>query len=232
MLIEVLCEDKSSQPILNKVLGDETERRNVSGQRHELRVHPHRGKGYIPKDLYRKPSIERSGLLDMLPAKLRAYQRCAGICPVLLVVELDADDDNPDWLYQNLEFQIRTFNPDNLFVIGIAVEEMESWLMGDWTAIVQAYPEADRAAWRRYRQDSISGTWEALADVIEGKSKRRELEEAGYPAVGSYKYRWADRIAPFIDPLRNESPSFQQFYSRFLKLLNLAEEREINRNAG
>lgn len=232
MLIEVLCEDKSSKPILEKILGDEIESRNARGHHHELHIHPHRGKGYIPKDLYQKPRFERSGILDMLPAKLRAYQRCVDVRPLMVVVVMDADDDNPDQLYQNLEYQIRKFNPDNLFVIGLAVEEMEAWFLGDWTAIVQAYPDADYKAWKRYKQDSITGSWEALADVVEGKSKRRELEEEGYPAVGSYKYRWAARISPHLDPDRNESPSFQQFYNRFRKILNLAEERENELDAG
>lgn len=226
MLIEVLCEDLSFRPILEKVLGDIVSSRNARGRKHELHIHPHRGKGYIPKDLYQKPKFERSGILDMLPAKLRAYQRCVAIRPMLVVVVLDADDDDPDQLYQNLEFQIRKFNPDNLFVIGIAVEEMEAWLMGDWTAIVRAYPDANHKAWKRYKQDSVEGTWEALADVTEGKKKRRKLEEEGYPAVGSYKYRWATRISRYIDPVRNESPSFRKFYERFQRILDRAEERE------
>lgn len=222
MRIEVLCEDKSSVPILQKILGDELGRRK---QVHELAVHPHRGKGKTPHDLNEKPKSYQGGLLHLLPAKLRAYERLAGKLDILLVVVLDIDRDDLDELYQSLEYQFRTLSPSRFFVIGICVEETESWLLGDEKALFTAYPEADRKIYRGYVQDSICGTWEVLASVLEGRDKGEELEQVGYPAVGIFKSEWAERIAPYMSVEANRSPSFHKFISRFNDILTRAEER-------
>ena len=225
MLIEVLCEDKSSLPILYEVFDQVFASREEPPLPYELNVHPHRGKGYLPKNIHAVPKVVHSGLLDLLPAKLRAYEKVEGKPPILVVVILDSDDDDKDQLYQDIEFLIRSFSPRNLFVIGISVEEMEAWLLGDWEAIEQAYPEADKKRWQAYKQDSICGSWECLAEIIEGKDKAEELIEVGYPAVGAYKYRWAERIAPFMKNERNRSMSFQDFLTRLNHILDIADER-------
>ncbi|MDD7401354.1 MAG: hypothetical protein SPK23_02280 [Eubacteriales bacterium] len=222
MRIEVLCEDKSSVPVLRELLAAELDQR-PSGQDHRIYYHPHRGLGFLPADLQARPLASQTGLYDLLPAKLRAYQSLAPDLKMLIVVVHDSDDKNPDTCYQQLEYLFRRLSPDHYFVIGIAVEELESWLMGDFVAIQQAYPQADRERWSRYQQDSICGTWEQLAFVLEGRKKAQQLIRLGYPAVGIYKSEWAQRIAPFMDAQRNRSPSLQLFLKRFNAILSRAE---------
>lgn len=51
-------------------------------------------------------------------------------------------------------------------VFCIAVEEMEAWLMGDREALLCAYPKAKESVLKEYKQDSICGTWEVLANAV------------------------------------------------------------------
>lgn len=187
-----------------------------------LDIHPHRGKGYIPANLFEKPEYSRSGLLNLLPAKLRAYAHLNREEGLIVCVVLDSDDDDVNRLYQKIEALIRHCAPGRFFVIGISVEEMEAWLLGDPLALRQAFPEADLALLKSYTQDGICGTWELLAQIIEGQEEGRELARIGYPAVGIYKAKWAEAIAPWLDPERNQSPSLQNFIHRFRTMVRLA----------
>ena len=191
-----------------------------------LDIHPHRGKGYIPANLFEKPEYSRSGLLNLLPAKLRAYSHLDRDEALIVCVVLDSDDDDKDCLYQKIEALIRHCAPENFFVIGISVEEMEAWLLGDPLAIRQAFPEADTSLLKTYSQDSVCGTWELLAQIIEGREKGRELAHIGYPAVGIFKAKWAESIAPWLDPERNQSPSLKNFLDRFRSIVRLAAEND------
>ena len=103
-------------------------------------------------------------MLELLPAKCRAYEKAGGVD--VLVVVIDADHDDPSWLYRSLEMTVRQFAPSISFVFGIAVEEMESWLLGDKEAVLAAYPKADQKVIDRYEQDSLVGTWEVLCRAI------------------------------------------------------------------
>jgi hypothetical protein len=223
MRIEVLCEDKSALPVLDQVLKQVLERLDLS-RNFEYYLHPHRGLGSLPGELNARPLATKTGLYDLLPAKLRAYQKLAGQEHFVLVIVHDSDDRDPDDCYRQLEYLCRTFAPDHFFVLGISVEELEAWLLGDWPAIKAAYPEADHKLWKSYRQDSVCGTWELLARVLEGKHKGDELIRVGYPAVGIYKSEWARRISPYMKIERNQSPSLQKFIRRLEKILPMAEE--------
>ncbi len=55
----------------------------------------------------------------------------------------------------------------------------------------------------------MDGTWEAF---------QRLLARAGYPDR-RLKQQWAERIAPHLDPARNQSPSFQCFWQGVQTLL-------------
>ncbi|MGC8494726.1 MAG: hypothetical protein ACP5SH_23625, partial [Syntrophobacteraceae bacterium] len=60
---------------------------------HSFKIIPHRGKGRIPGDPSKKPDPKRQGLLDQLPAKLRAYGRelRSDTDRILVLVDLDHD---------------------------------------------------------------------------------------------------------------------------------------------
>jgi hypothetical protein len=94
---------------------------------------------------------------------------------------------------------------------------MEAWLLGDRNAIVKAFPRAKMHVLHSYRQDSICGTWETLADALfPGGSPA--LKAAGYPRIGEEKCRWASLVGPHLDVEANLSPSLRVFKLGVLKL--------------
>jgi hypothetical protein len=88
----------------------------------------------------------------------------------------------------------------------IAVEELESWFFGDWSAVQAAYPRVPATVPQKsgFRDpDAIAGgTWEAL---------ERVLKQAGYFSTGLRKVELARSVAERMLPNRNKSRSFQAF---------------------
>lgn len=215
MHLEVLAEDKSGsiflEGLLDKVLADN----NISCS---LAVRPHRGKGFYPQNPWDRPKKFASGLLDLLPAKLRAYSKVFVPGDLILLIVLDADEEEPLEVKKEVRNIAVKFGGEIPYVIGISVEEIEAWMLGDLQAVKTAYPDARIQAAANYVQDSICGTWEVLARVILGTDAER-LIRVGYPAIGQYKSEWAARIAPHIRAGKNRSPSFQEFYSLLMRSL-------------
>ncbi len=221
MIIEVLCEDKSSVPVLQSLIPQ-----IAAGYQEiieKIHIYPHRGKGKWPENLKERPKPFASSLLDVLPAKLRAYDQVYQRQEILLVIVLDADDQDQSEIYQNLEYIIRSEAGNKFFVIGIPVEETEAWLLGDPEAVLAAYPAADQKVLEAYPQDAVCHTWEFLARAVL-RDRAERLIKAGYPAVGIYKNRWAEAIAPHLQAARNHSPSFQDYRERLLKVLSWIKE--------
>ena len=76
--------------------------------------------------------------------------------------------------------------------------------------MLAAYPRVRQDVLRQYVQDSVCDTWELLADAVyPGGSSA--IKKAGWPLPGQVKHEWAKKIAPFMDPGRNVSPSFRKF---------------------
>ena len=88
----------------------------------------------------------------------------------------------------------------------IAVEELEAWFFGDWTAVQTAYPRvsASQVSKQGFLDPDavLSGTWEAL---------ERVLKKAGYFKTGLRKMECAKQVAQHMEPARNASRSFQAF---------------------
>jgi hypothetical protein len=226
--IEVLSEDKSGGLVLEYLMAAILAGRTV---KHTYAVRPHRGKGVFPRNEWQKPARFASGLMDLLAAKLRAYTLAFQPDELLLVVVIDADAEPPDKVYAELEHLVRKFGKPLPYVIGISIEEIEAWLLGDPQAIRAAYPEASLKKIASYRQDSICGTWEVLASVIVGRDADRIIR-IGYPAVGQYKQEWSRNIAPFLVPDRNQSPSFQRFRHQLARQLSRQEKFALEQPAG
>ena len=94
---------------------------------------------------------------------------------------------------------------------------MEAWLLGDRNAIAKAFPRAKMNVLHSYRQDSICGTWEILADALfPGGSLALKAE--GYPRIGEEKCRWASLVGKHLDLDANLSPSLRVFRLGLLKL--------------
>jgi len=167
----------------------------------DVEVHTHGGRGSLPQgEALKLPPHPRSrGLLDQLPAKLRAYAAAKQPAP-LVVVLIDADDDDCVDLKRSIVDAARSEAPGVPVLVRIAVEETEAFYLGDWKAIKKAYPRAKQAIFRTYEPDvrPTQGTWELFAEVV---------DENGY----ENKVDWAERMGAVmgIDEAGNRSPSFK-----------------------
>ncbi len=168
-----------------------------------VRVHAHQGKGEIPADPSRLPDPRRRGLLDQLPAKLRAFGASANNAVLVLV---DADSQNCTKLKAALVQMAEQIQPLPPVLFRIAVEESEAFYLGDQRAVKSAYPNANLRLLRDYRPDSIVGTAELFGRVI-GDG-------------GLNKVAWAAMMGDHLttDPGKSRSPSFRAFCAAFPRL--------------
>ena len=206
MHFEVLVEDQSCRialdQILEKILGTDP-------MVHSWRSHHFKGPGCIPSDLHGPRYPKSRLLLDNLPSLLRAYGKSLQeSAAVIVVVDLDRRDCMA--FKRQLLGVLNACNPRPRARFRIAIEESEAWLLGDRNAVKAAYPCARDTVLIDYKQDSICGTWEVLADAVNPKGSKR-LKKVGYPEVGIAKCDWARNIAPHLDVNGNQSKSFQVF---------------------
>jgi hypothetical protein len=193
MHIHVLVEGASEKALLDAFLP----RFQPS---HKHTVHAHQGKGSLPAP-GGVDDPKRRGLLDQLPAKLRAFGRTLDPSAERVLVLVDADSDGCEVLKARIDQVVRACRPPPTAMVRIAVEETEAFYLGDKRAIRAAFGRVRRAPYEAYVQDSICGTWEVFQAVI----------AAPYGA----KVRWAEQIGPHLSVAesgrhRNRSPSFHQ----------------------
>jgi hypothetical protein len=206
MLIEILSEDKSGAVVVERLSERITESEGIKAQ---VNVHPHRGCGSLPKDMTAKPPKFANSLLDLLPSELRAYNKIYAGKDIILIIAMDSDDKDPQALRQEIYSVAAKFAPDIRSVVGISTEEIEAWVLGDKSAIIEAYPDTNKAVLDSYVQDSVCGTWEILCRAVSDNAE--ELIDIGYPAIGHYKALWTENISRYMLPQRNVSPSFNTF---------------------
>lgn len=201
MHIEVLVEDSSGaklvETLLPRVIGPE-------GEPHTWRIRGYKGIGRLPAGLTKADPAKRA-LLDQLPRVLSGYGKTPGIDAVVVV--MDNDDRDCKAFLIELQTLLQRCNPAPLTLFRLAIEEIEAWLLGDRQALLAAYPKAKKDVLDRYRQDSICGTWEMLADAIH-PGGHAAIRKAGWPLPGQVKHEWAERIGPYMDVENNTSPSF------------------------
>lgn len=176
---------------------------------HSFKVIQHRGKGRLPADPVQKPDPRRQGLLDQLPAKLRAYGRTlkSETDRVLVLVDLDHQDCMD--LKRRLVEVANSCEPRPVVMFRIAIEETEAFYLGDLLAVRAAYPQAKLHKMKDYVQDGIYGTWELFGQVIGA-----QVED---------KVGWAGRMATHLGTRwtgkgRNASPSFRHLCRALLTL--------------
>jgi len=205
MHIEILVEDSSGKVLVDvlvpRILGS-------WGSAHTWNIHHYKGIGRIPSGLGKQPDPAKRILLDQLPRILQGYGNTPGIDAVVVI--LDSDHRNcADFLTELKALAARCCPaPNTLF--RLAIEEMEAWYLGDRAALVTAYPRAKSRVLETYKQDSVCGTWELLADAIYSGGSAA-IKKAGWPLPGQVKHEWATRIAPLLDIEQNQSPSFCKF---------------------
>jgi hypothetical protein len=190
---EVLVEGESDVPVIAEVL----RRRFGLVEGVNFAIHPHHGKGKLPRDLLSKPDRRHRGLLDQLPAKLRAYAyRSDEIC---VVVVLDTDRESCVELLTALRSMLaRLPRRPQRVLFRLAIEETESWLIADIDAVASAYRRASLSRLRRIAPDAVVGAAEELGRALGYQA--REL-------TGALKRDWAARIAPHLDLEKPKSPS-------------------------
>jgi hypothetical protein len=205
MHLEVLVEDVSGakliEAVLPKIIGD-------YGITNTWRVHPYRGIGRLPAGLSSKTDPSKRALLDHLPRLLCGYGRTPGIDAVLVI--LDSDRRDPITFLAELENILEHCQAPPVTQFHLAIEEMEAWMLGDRAALLTAYPRAKKDVLNRYRQDSICGTWETLADALYPGGSAA-VQKAGWPLPGQIKNEWVELVSPLLNVEVNTSPSFCKF---------------------
>lgn len=160
-------------------------------------------------------------LLNDLATYLRGFSKSLQNMQAVIVVVMDNDDRDTEAFAAELN-QVAVQNmitTDHVFCI--AVEEMEAWLLGDESAILAAYPNAKLMYLRSYKQDSICGTWEVLADVVyPGGLAGMKKACPAYGEIGKIKSEWASNIGRYMDWDKNVSTSFRFFASEIQKRIS------------
>ena len=173
---------------------------------HDFICYPHQGKGSIPAKPQDPPEPRRFGLLDLLPATLRAYANDPSTAGDGVLIVVDADDEDPAALAQAIGKLVKAYAPAKTLV-RLAVEETEAFYLGDLRAIKSAFPNADMAKARAFEPDSVVGTAEVFGDVI-GDDGLRKVE-------------WAKAMGGHVtaEPGRSRSPSFKALHAGLVDLL-------------
>lgn len=213
MHIEVLVEDSSGAKLVETLLPALI---GSYGEPHTWRVHAYKGIGRLPPNLAAGVDPAKRALLNQLPRLLSGYAKTPGIDAVVVVV----DNDERDWkvFLGELKALLAKCDPAPNTLFRLAIEEMEAWYLGDRQAILAAYPKAKIAVLDSYKQDSICGTWERLADAVYPGGSAA-IRKAGWPLPGQVKHQWADAIARHMNVEENKSPSFAKFRNGILGLI-------------
>ncbi|MEW6064855.1 hypothetical protein P378_12335 [Desulforamulus profundi] len=150
MHFEVLVEDASGaimlESFLEKILGS-------NGQEHTYKIHQYKGIGRIPKNLKGETDPKKRILLDQLPRILRGYGRSLKYYNAAVMVVVDLDKKVCTSFKEELVNILDDCDPKPRTLFRIAIEEMESWLLGDLDAIKKAYPNFKERILDSYIQD-------------------------------------------------------------------------------
>ena len=208
MHFEILVEDISGKAMLEILLP-----KILAGTKgNTFTVHAYKGIGSIPKDLKTSQDPCKRALLNQLPRLLNGYGRTYAYdntqYAVIVVCDLDKRDKQSFLKELHLVLDSCKTKPQTTFCL--AIEESESWLLGDKEAVVKAYPKCNKKILKGYVNDSICGTWERLADVVY-KGGAKSLKAKGIQAVGTEKTSWAKNIGNYLEVTKNKSPSFMFF---------------------
>ena len=167
----------------------------------------------------------KQSLLTRLPQLLRGYTARLAWEQLKVVMLIDRDSDNCLQLKDRLqriatESGLATTEGSTRHVTilnRIVIRELESWFLGDVSALRSVYPRVPASLGERegFRDpDAISGS---AARALE-----RVLGEHGYHPAGLQKVQAAQAIAPHMDVESNRSKSFQVFRDGLRRLVSEA----------
>lgn len=168
-----------------------------------------------PETVYRVITFRGKGdLLHQLPNRLLGYSAwITDEYRILVLVDEDREDCQVlKWTLEqaalNAGLSTKTNNGGQRFQVlnRIVVEELEAWFFGDIQAICQAFPQVPSKVMQSgkfHNPDAIpNGTWETLEKI---------LQRYGYYKGGYRKIEAARAISAKMDPLHNDSHSYQVF---------------------
>lgn len=183
---------------------------------HAIKVHPHQGKGSLPKPT-EQPDPRRRGLLCQLPQKLRALGKAPTSSSDSVLVVVDADKEDCVALKKAQVALVDAMEPRPKVLFRIAVEELEAFYLGDLAGLKRAFPEHDAKLARAFTPDSVCGTAEYFGRVI-GDG-------------GLNKVHWAEVLGPklTIAAQRSRSPSFRALVTGLLRFTAGAPKPEPKR---
>lgn len=194
MHIEFLVEEYSTEVTLNFIVP------KILGDIHTFKIHNFQNK---------------DRLLKRLPERMQAYSKFVPD-DWRIVIIVDQDRDNCQELKNKLcnASSIVTKQKGNIVLHRIAVEELESWFLGDVQAIRVEYERipASLSQTAKFRNpDAITGgTWEQLDRI---------LRKYGY-STGLKKQEFAQKVSPHLDVENNLSRSFQVFRDGLRTIIN------------
>ena len=213
MHFEILVEDQSGKKVLDILIP------KIIDNQHKFKVRFYKGIGHIPKDLTNPTNASADLLLNQLSMQLRAYGKSYANDPnKVVIVVCDLDNNCLKTFCQELFTVLNSCNPKPETRFCIAIEEGEAWLLGDISAIKAAYPTAEDNVLNNYKNDSICGTWELLADAIFAGGSNA-LGKRPWYVIRREKSVWAQKIAPEMNVNKNASPSFCYFRDKIRELI-------------
>jgi hypothetical protein len=194
MHIEFLVEEYSTEVTLNFIVP------KIIGEIHTFKIHNFQNK---------------DRLLKRLPDRMQGYSK---FLPDdwRIVIIVDQDRDNCQELKNKLcdASRVVTQQKGNVVLHRIAVEELESWFLGDVQAIRVEYekipPSLSQTAKFRNPDNITGGTWEQLDRI---------LKKYGYH-TGLQKIDFAQKVSRHMDVENNLSRSFQVFRDGLRKIIN------------
>ena len=156
-------------------------------------------------------------LLIALPGISKALQKI----PAVIVVVLDSDQRNPTEFQDRIEQTLKEKEILTDYVICLAVQEIESWLLGDKQAISVAYPQARLSLLDNYQADGPDANCMTLANIVyKGGWKKLQKSCSAYAEIGKQKELWANTIGKHMNIEGNTSPSFNRFIEEINKRIS------------
>lgn len=203
MHLEILVEEPSAEAALKNLLP------KIVGNNVSFRIIVHQGKAH---------------LLKKITPKLKAYSKwITDEIKVVVLIDLDRDNctilkNKLNKIAQNSGLKIKTSIGEltNEFQIlnRIAIEELESWFLGDKNAIHKTYNKVNPLALNKPKYsnpDQIVNAWEEL---------ERLLKKFHYYPGGLSKIQNARILSENMDVNYNTSKSFNVFRDGLLQIVS------------